>query len=134
MSIETSDGLSLFIGDGEVEENFYPLLGMTRCRLDLTQQLNESKAVSANAWRVGVDVSARRAALECDMLGSDDESLLRLRCLAINNEAGTVRLMVSQDEVMQFQVFVTNYREIIQAGQLKRVSCKLESTGAIVIA
>ncbi len=131
MAVQGSDGLSLLIGDGEVSESFAALSGAVISRLEVVQALATSNGVADSAWQTGVGVSQRRAVIECEALATDTAPASRLRSLALNGEGGMIRLQVASDETLAFQAYVTEYREVLAPGQIKKLVCRLESAGTL---
>lgn len=134
MAIQHSDGLSLLVGDGEVSEAFTALRGLTVSRLEVEQVLHMATAVAADAWQNGVGTSQRRVVIACEALANDEAAALRLRGLAIGGASGNIQLELAGSETLECAVYVTEYREVIQAGQVKRLVCRLESSGAVSVA
>lgn len=133
MSVIGSDGLSLLVGDGLMSESFNALKGASVSRLEITQRNNGSAAIASDAWQVSVGTTERRAVVEVDALATDDASALRLRLLALTGVSGNVRLELNASETLRFSALVTQYREVIDAGAIKRLSARLESTGTVTI-
>lgn len=133
MSMVNSDGLSLWVGDGAVGESFAILRGAEIMRLEIGQQLVNSDAISTDGWNVGIATANRRAMVECTALSTDEAQATRVRNLAMGGGAGNFRLTVNAADDFSFRAYVTNYREIIQGGIIKRIQFKLESTDAVSI-
>lgn len=130
MSVIGSDGLSLLVGDGASTETYNILLGCSLTKLEINQKAHVSSTVSADAWQVKVGTSNRNVVIECEAYATDDVSALRMRALAVNGAQGNFKLKLRVSESLQFSAFVTQYREIIGAGEIKKLQCRLESSGA----
>lgn len=128
-----SDGLSLRIGDGAVSETFYVLNGVSLKRMEITQRVHAATAISANAWQQQAGVSDRKLAIEIEAFAMDDAASLRLRELALAGEAGNIQLNVSSAETISTSVYLTRYDERIEPGTPKRMSCRLESSGLVIV-
>ena len=133
MSILTSDGLSLRVGDGAVSEVFSVLRGATITQLTLSQRLVDRNAVTDGVWAAGVGTTGRRAVIDCDALATNETAAIRVRTLALTGAAGNFRLDADPAETVAFQAYVTQYKEITQAGLVKRFTCRLESTGVVTV-
>ncbi len=133
MAMIGSDGLSLRIGDGAVAEIFNPLNGAVVKRLEITQRLYAANAVHGDAWVAQGGVGERRAIIECEAYATDDAAALRLRSLAMSGDAGNIQLTLRTAETLSAAVYVTRYEEITEAGQVKRLSCRMESSGALTL-
>lgn len=133
MGIITAEGLQLEVGNGASPEVFSVLRGVTVSRLEIGQRLNDASAVNGNGWLSGVATGERRAVVECEALATDEDAAARLRSLAIGGMAGTVRLATKANEALVFSAFVTRYRETIAPGEVKRLQCRLESSGAVTV-
>lgn len=134
MSILTAENLSLLLGDGAPTENFNVLKGARVVRFDLTQRNYPSSAIGADAWAASVGVGNRRAVIDGEALASDEAAALRLRSLALSGATGNFRLELSGVETMSGRAVVTQYREIIAAGDIKQIQFRLETDGAVTIA
>ncbi len=133
MSVIGSDGLSLLVGDGGGTEIFNALKGASVARLEITQRNQDSSAVGTDAWAVSVGVSERRALVEVDALATDDAAAVRVRSLALSGAVGNFKLELSASQTLSFSAVVTQYREVIGVGAVKRMTARLESSGAGVI-
>jgi hypothetical protein len=133
MSIIGSDGLSLLVGDGAGSESFTALTGATISKLEITQKNNASKAIATDAWAISVGMTDRSAVIECDALMSDTAQAQRLRSLAFGGLPGNFKLELNAAETLVFSAVPTLYREVIEAGEIKKLVCRLESTGALTV-
>lgn len=133
MAVIGSDGLSLLVGDGAGSELFSPLKGAAVTRLEISQRSNVNNAISDDAWLVHAGASGRRAVIECEAYATDEAPATRVRSLAMNGDNGNFRLKVSSTQTLSLNATVTMYREMIAAGGIKRLQCRLESSGAAVI-
>lgn len=134
MAIIGSDGLSLLIGDGGGTEIFTALKGAVISKLEITQKSNVANAVTTDAWMVNAATSARRAVIECEAYATDEAPPLRLRSLMLSGNAGNVKLKLSTTETLSMNAVVTVYRETIAPGNIKKLFCRLESSGAVTTA
>ena len=75
----------------------------------------------------------RQAVLECDAYATNDAPALRLRSLMLSGATGNVKLKLSASETLSFAALVTRYREIIEAGNVKRLIFRLESSGVVSV-
>jgi hypothetical protein len=98
-----------------------------------TQRSNNSAVVGTDAWVVTAGTSNRQLLLSVEALATDDAFAVRLRSLALTGVAGNFQLEMNASETVSFSAFVTQYRETIEAGAVKRCAMKLESSGAVVI-
>ena len=130
MSIISSDGLSLLVNDLG-GPRFSILRGVTVTRLDISQKLVDSTAIAEDAWRVGVSTVECRLIVDCTVLATDESPAVYVRSLAFEGTSGTFSLMIAPTQTLDFDAFVTDYKEIIAAGQAKQLSFRLESTGAV---
>lgn len=128
-----SDGLNLLIGDGGMSEVFNPLKGASLKRLEITQRLHAANAISSDGWQIQAGASDRKLVIECEAYATDDVASLRLRSLAMSAGAGNIRLMLSNTQMMSASMFIARYNEVIEAGNVKRLSCRMESTGGAAI-
>ena len=133
MAVIGADGLSLLVGDGGGTEVFTALKGAVVSRLEISQRNNTNNAVAANAWVVTGGASGRKAVIECDAFATDEAPALRVRSLMLSGAAGNFKLKLSGTETLLLSAVVTIYRETIEAGGIKRLSCRLESSGAVTI-
>ena len=133
MAIIGADGLSLLVGDGGGTEVFTALKGAVVTRLEINQRSNVATAVSSDAWLVHAGTSGRRAMIECDGFATDEAPALRLRSLMLSGAAGNFRLELNAAETLVMSAVVTLYREIIEAGGIKKLQCRLESSGAVTL-
>lgn len=133
MTVIGSDGLSLLVGDGGGTEIFNPLTGCAVSKLEISQRGHVAGAVTTDAWQVHAGMSDRRAMIECEAYATDDAAPLRVRSLMLSGLAGNFKLKLRGTETLQFSAFVTLYREVIAAGEIKKLMCRLESTGAVSV-
>lgn len=133
MSVIGSDGLSLFVGDGGGLEVFTALKGAAITRLEITQRSNPSLAISSDAWIAEVGASGRRAVMECEAYATDEAPSIRLRSLTLSGLNGNFRLKLNATETLAMNALVTQYREVIEPGGIKKLQCRLESSGAITL-
>lgn len=133
MTMIASDTLSLLIGDGGGPEVFTALKGARVTRLDINQKSNVANAISTDGWLVEAGTSARRALIECEAFATDEAPALRLRTLALSGALGNFKLELSATQTLVFSGVVTNYREVIDAGEIKRLQCRLETSGAVSV-
>ena len=133
MTMIGADGLSFWVGDGAGTETFQVLKGAIVTRFEISQRTSASTAVQSDAWQVSVNANTRRAIIECESLATDDAAPLRLRALMLNGASGNFRLKLNAGETLTFSASVALYREIIEAGTIKRLQCRLESTGPLSI-
>ena len=131
MTIQHSNGLSLLVGDGAVSESFVAVSGAVVSRFELSQKLNVATAVAEDAWQNAVGTTARRAVIECEAMATGEAAAMRLRSLAVSGAVGNVQLELGSDTVLQCAVYVTDYREVIEAGKVKKLNCRLESSGVV---
>ncbi len=124
-----SDGLGLWVGNGDVPEKFDQLRGVVISRFEITQRVSDSNAIAADAWSAGVAISSRRMVIECEALATDEAPANRIRGFAMNGESTNIKLYLKPGEQIECSVFITRYHEIIQAGEIKRLQIRLESTG-----
>lgn len=130
MSVIGSDGLGLLIGDGATTETFTALKGGIISRFEINQRGHVANAVATDAWQVQAGTSARHVTLECEAYATDEASASRVRNLAMSGAQGNFKLQLRTAETLQFSAYVTQYREIIGAGEIKKLQCRLESSGA----
>ncbi len=133
MSVIASDGLSLLVGDGGSPEVFTALNGVSLRTLELTQKNHSTGTLGGTAWLTTNGASARQAVLECDAYATNDAPALRLRSLMLSGATGNVKLKLSASETLSFAALVTRYREIIEAGNVKRLIFRLESSGVVSV-
>jgi len=133
MSIIASDNLSLLIGDGGGPEVFAALKGASIARFEMTQKSNVANAISADGWLVEAGASGRRAVIECEAYATDEAPAVRLRTLALGSTTGNFKLEITPTQSLVFAAVVTSYREVIGAGEMKRLLCRLESSGAVTV-
>lgn len=133
MSVISSDGLSLQVGDGGASEVFLPVKGVTLTRFELMQQAHHAHVIGMDAWVSRIGSSTREVQMDFDALATDDAATIRLRSLSLSGEAGNFRLKISPTETWNFTGFITLYRETIAAGDIKKLRCQLVSTGALTI-
>ncbi|MES2983911.1 MAG: hypothetical protein V4735_01840 [Pseudomonadota bacterium] len=133
MAMIGADGLSLLVGDGLMSEGFATLKGAMVTRCEISQRNAVATAIAADAWQVSTGTTARHAVIECDGLATDDAAPLRLRSLMLSGASGNFKLEMNTAETLLFTAVVTLYRETMEAGNVKRLQCRLESTGALVI-
>ena len=129
MSVIGSDGLSLLVGDGASTETYAILKGCSLTKLQLSQKAHVTSPVSTNAWQIQAGTSNRKVILDCEAYATDDASALRVRALAISGAAGNFKLALRASESLQFSAYVTQYTETIAAGEIKKLQCRLESSG-----
>lgn len=134
MGFLTSDGLSLMVGDGASSEVFLPLRGAEIQRFEITQTLQDTPAIRSDAWREVVGMTDRRVMLECTAIASDEAAATRVRTLALLGNAGNFRLQCSAAQHYAFSAHVTNYRELLQGGTLKRLQFEVASSTAVTVA
>ena len=135
MAIIGSDNLSVLVGDGGTPtEAFTALKGAAVTRLEISQRHHPSPAVASDAWQVNVGASTRHAVIEGEAYGSDETPCLRLRNLSLSGANGNFKLELSASEILQLAAVVTVYREVIEAGNIKRIQFQLESSGAVLLA
>lgn len=130
MAVIASDGLSLLVGDGAGSEMFSPLQGVSVTRLELTQRSNISTAVGSDAWQVIAGASGRRLLIEADAYATDDNAAIRVRSLMFSGASGNFKIKLSGTQTLQFSAVVTFYHERIEAGSIKKLQCRLESSAA----
>lgn len=134
MAVIGSDGLSLLVGDGVSSgEVFSVLRGALVTQLDITQRGHVGNAVAGDAWVTQVGAGNRQAIIECESYATDDAAALRLRSLALAGTSGNFRLQLRSGETVQLRAMVTQYREDNAAGEVKRLRCRLESSGAALL-
>ena len=133
MSVITSDGLSLLIGDGASTEVFTVLSGVTVATFDLTQEIAENKAIASDAWRRSTAVASRQVALSGDGLMTDEAAQQRLRSVSLNGQIANFQLKLASAETLVFSAYVSSYREVTQPGNVKRLSFQLESHGVVSV-
>jgi hypothetical protein len=130
MAVIGSDGLSLLVGDGATTEMFTPLKGARVTRLEINQRGYASTSVANDAWIARVGTGERQVVIECEAFANDEAAALRVRSLAMIGQAGNFKLEMQGAQVLQVAVYVLSYREVIQAGEIKTLRFRLESTGA----
>lgn len=133
MSVIASNGLSLLVGDGATTEIFTPLKGAVITRLELAQRGVVSNAIGSDAWQVQVGAANRKLVLECEAYATDEAPAQRLRTLALTGGLGNLRLKLSPMETLQCAALVVLYREVIAAGEVKKLVCRVESSGAVLV-
>jgi hypothetical protein len=133
MSVIASDGLSLLVGDGGTSELFATLKGAAINMLEISQRAPLVNAVATDAWAAQAAATNRQLVLECDAYATDDAATLRMRALAFNGAKGNFKLEVSPTESLQFAATVMRYREVIEQGVIKKLMCRLESSGAVTV-
>jgi len=133
MAIIGSDDLSLLVGDGATTEIFTPLKGARVTRLEITQRGYAENSVANDAWIARVGTGERQAVIECEAFANDEAAALRVRALAISGLAGNVKLEMHGAQTLQLAAYVLSYREVIQAGEVKTLLVRLESSGAGII-
>jgi hypothetical protein len=131
MSVLKSDGLTLKVEDGSSPGQFHVLRGVTISRLDITQRLHDNTAIAGDGWLVSHGVSERRCVVECDVLATDEFAATRLYDLAVGDVSGNFEISIRPEQYLQCTAFVTQYREIIQPGEIKRLQLRLESSGVV---
>ena len=134
MSMLTSDGLSLLVGDGADSESFNPLSGATITKLTITQRLADSTAIGSDAWNVGSSITQQRAIIDGTALATDEAAAQHIRSLALSGAAGNFKLATSPTQTWMFSAYTTSYQEITQGGALKRCIYRLESSGPLTLA
>ena len=134
MSMIGADNLSLLMGDGGTPETFSALKGTRIVRCEVTQKPFPNPAVSGDAWGIIAAVADRQVLIEAEALASDDAAALRLRMLALGGGAGNFRLELSGAETLSGAAFITSYREVIAAGDIKQIQFRMQSSGALTIA
>ncbi len=130
MAVIGADGLRLLVGDGAGSESFTPLKGAVLHTLELTQRSHVATAVASDAWLTHAGSSARRAVVECEAYASDEAPALRVRSLMLSGATGNFKLELNTAESFAFAAVVTLYRETIEAGGIKKLRLRLESSGA----
>jgi hypothetical protein len=130
MSVIGSDGLSLLVGDGAGTETYNTLIGCSLTQLEISQKAHVTSPIAADAWQVQAGTSNRKVLIDCEAYATDDVSALRLRALAASGALGDFKLELRASESLQFSAYVTQYRETIGAGEIKKLQCRLESSGA----
>jgi glutaminase len=133
MSIVNSDGLSLLVGDGATSESFTSLRGTEINRFEISQRLVDSGAIATDAWIVGGATTDRRVLIECNALATDEGPATRVRSLAISGLSGNFRLKATSAESFYIGGYITNYREVTQAGTIKRIQFRIESSAAVTV-
>jgi hypothetical protein len=131
MAVLPSDGLCLQVGHGTTPEVFAVLAGVELKRLEIRQTLLDNTDIQQDAWVVGAATVTRRLTLECQAMATDMVSANRIRSLAMGGSSGNFVLALNDTENLFFAAFVVNYREILQAGSVKRLQFQLDSTGAV---
>ncbi len=133
MAVIGSDGLSLLVGDGGTTEVFTPLKGARVTRLEIAQRGYAANSVANDAWVTRVGTGERQAVIECEVIANDEAAALRLRALAISGLVGNFKLEMQGAQTLQIAAYVISYREVIQAGEVKMVLVRLESSGAGIV-
>lgn len=128
-----SDGLSLYVENTSLSGAFDALAGMTVTRFEVQQRLVDSNAVSDDAWVNGAAISARRLMLEAEALATDSVAAEQLRSIALSGELWVFRLALTTAQMLECTAFVTQYREVIQPGEIKKLQIRLESSGAVTV-
>jgi hypothetical protein len=130
MTVIGSDGLSLLVGDGATTEVYNPLKGCELTRLEINQRAHVTNAVASDAWQAQAGTSARHMVIECEAYATDEAASMRVRSLALAGTPGNFKLQLRPTESLQLSAYVTQYREIIGAGEIKKIQWRLESSGA----
>jgi Phage tail tube protein len=133
MGVIASDGVSLLVGDGAVTEVFSPLKGARVTKLEITQRSYAATSVANDAWIARVGTGERQAVIECEAFANDDGTALRVRALAMAGQLGNFKLEMPGTEALQVAAYVVSYREVIEAGEVKALLIRIESSGAGVI-
>lgn len=133
MAVISADNLSLLVGDGGEPEVFSILKGASVSRFEVTQKSNVANAISTDGWLVEGGASGRRAIVECEAYATDDASAVRLRTLVLGGTLGNFKLEINPTQTLVFSAVVTNYQEQLGAGEIKRLQCRLESSGAVTL-
>lgn len=128
-----SDGLSLLIGDGAVSETFNMLKGASLKKLEITQRLHTGNAISSDGWQLQAGASDRKLVIDIEAFATDDAASMRLRSLALTGVVGNIKLMLSTSQTLSASMLITRYDETIEPGSLKRLTCRMESNGGVVI-
>jgi hypothetical protein len=130
MAVIASEGLRLLIGDGAPAEMFNPLKGAAVTRVDINQRSVAGNAIHADAWQMLVAGGERKVSLECEAYATNEAAAVRVRNLAMAGELGNIRLELEVGETLTLTVLVSRYSETIESGRIKRMQCRLESSGA----
>ena len=130
MSVIGSDGLSLLVGDGASSETYHVLPGCSLTKLQISQKAHVTNPIATDAWQLQAGTSARKVLVECEAYATDDVSALQVRSLAVSGALGDFKLELRAGESLQFSAFVTQYTETTAAGEIKKLQCRLESSGA----
>lgn len=132
MTVIASDGLRLLIGDGALTEVFNPLKGAAVTRVDINQRSVAGNAIHADAWQMLVTGGERKVSLECEAYATNEAAAVRLRSLAMTGELGNIRLELEAGQTLTLTAQVSRYSETIEAGNIKRMQCRLESHGEVL--
>ena len=130
MSVIGSDGLSLLVGDGAGTESYNALVGCSVAKLAISQKAHVTSPIATDAWQLQAGTSDRKLLVDCEAYATDDVSALRVRSLAVTGIPGDFKLELRSGESLQFSAYVTSYNETITAGEIKKLQCRLESSGA----
>jgi Phage tail tube protein len=133
MTIISSDGLSLLVGDGATTEVFSALKGARVTRLEIVQRGYASTAVTNDAWIARVGTGERQAVIECEAFANDEPAALRVRALALSGQLGNFRLEMQGSQTLQASAYVLSYREEIRAGEVKIILIRLESSSLCIL-
>ncbi len=130
MGVITSDGLALRIGDGAPSEVFQPLKGVVITRLDMSQRPHIMSAISTDGWQAQLPPTTRQLVIECEAYANDEPAALRLRHAALLGIRVNIELATASNEHFAAQVYVLRYQENTVPGEIKKIICRLESSGA----
>lgn len=134
MAIIASDGLRLLVGDGgSPSETFNALKGALIHRLEINQRAVAGNSIDSTAWQRITGCTNRSVTLECEALANDEAAAVRLRELAMGGTSGNVRLELKTGQRIDMEIYVSRYSESIQPGNIKRLECRLESSGVSVL-
>jgi len=90
-------------------------------------------AVASDAWQTQAGTSGRSVIVEAEAYATDDVAPLRLRELAFVGDKGRFKLQLRSSQALQVEGYIVQYREIIESGEIKKIECRLESTGAALL-
>jgi hypothetical protein len=130
MAVIGSDGLGLRIGDGAPSEVFYTLKGAVITRLDIGQRGHVASSISADGWQTQIGTSGRQVVIECEAYANDEPAAVRLRSAALTGTRVNMELETHSNEHLAMQVYVVRYQENAVPGDIKKIICRLESSGA----
>lgn len=134
MSVISSDGLSLSVGDGATTESFLTLPATSRIEIDLEQMAEPDTSIQTDIWQRHAMLRARVMRLMVEALASSDGAIMRIRTLALGGIIGNFHLRLSPGENFYFTASVSHYREQIRPGNIKALTFQLLSTGPIAVA